>query len=49
MTEKELKEVKEAMEIQEGVPGIHVGASCARNAGWSLANTGENSTPYLVC
>jgi len=46
MKEKELKKVKEAMEVQEDIPGMHADASRARDAGWSLANTGENSTPY---
>ena len=48
MTEKDLG-VKEAKEVQEEVQDMKGSASRAGNVGWSLANTGKNSTSYLSC
>jgi len=49
MPGKDLSDVKEAKDVQEDIRGMHGNESLTWNAGWSLANTGENSTSYLGC
>jgi hypothetical protein len=49
MKGKDLEEIKEAWGVRESKRRARPDVICAGKANWGLANTGENSTPYLSC